>query len=64
MAVNTSRSMNADLQQGTVDGLRKNLTPDRGGEVEEGAALTRAADLQPQYGITDNGRRINRVDYN
>ena len=34
MAVNESRSMNADLNEGLVDGVVKHLTPDRGGVVE------------------------------
>ena len=63
MAINSSRSMNADLQQGTVDGRLKNLTPDRSA-TETAAVDKRAAELQPQYGLTDNGKRRNTVDYN
>lgn len=52
MAVNDSRSMNADLQQGLRDGLYKSLTPGRGGVVETRSPLERADDLQPQYGMS------------
>ena len=54
MAVNSARSMNADLQQGLLDGAVKSLTPDRGGAVERHEVEQRANDLQPQYNITDN----------
>lgn len=51
MAVNDSRSMNADLQLGIIDGKVKNLTPDRGGEVEQEHVLQRRTELQQQYGV-------------
>jgi len=53
MAVNDSRSMNADLQQGLTDGRVKTLTPDRGGTVEVSNVLQRAEALQRQYAIAD-----------
>lgn len=49
---NTSRSQNQDLRKGIMDGVYKSLTPDRGGEVEEGAVLKRNIVAPPQYGIT------------
>lgn len=53
MAVNESRSMNNDLRLGATDGKFKNLTPDRGGEVEEDKVAVRSQVLQPQYGILE-----------
>jgi hypothetical protein len=53
MAVNQTRSLNADLQKGVNDGLLKSLSPDRGGEVETKQLVERAATLQPQYNVTD-----------
>lgn len=53
MAVNESRSMNNDLKEGSNDGKFKNLTPDRGGEVEGAEPMKRAQTLQPQYGIVE-----------
>ena len=52
MAVNSSRSMNMDLRKGATEGAFKNLTPDRGGEVEEGFAIKRNMVLQSQYGLS------------
>lgn len=51
MAVNDSRSMNADLKQGIKDGSFKSLTPFRGGVVETSDSLIRADDLQQQYSM-------------
>jgi hypothetical protein len=34
MAVNDSRSMNADMQQGTVDSTYISIAPDRGGNPD------------------------------
>jgi hypothetical protein len=34
MAVNSARSMNADLHSGVNDGRLKSLTPDRGGVLQ------------------------------
>lgn len=51
MAINDSRSMNQDLRKGASEGAFKNLTPDRGGEVEEGFAIKRNMVLQTQYGL-------------
>ena len=51
MAVNESRSMNNDLRLGANDGKFKNLTPDRGGEVEMESVIERASVLQPQYNV-------------
>lgn len=54
MAVNDSRSMNADLQEGLLDGRLKSLTPDRGGTVEVNFVHDRAMGLQAQYSISDH----------
>lgn len=54
MAVNNSRSMNADLRQGLLDGREKALTPDRGGSVEVNHVHDRALSLQAQYGISEH----------
>lgn len=54
MAYNLSRSMNADLQAGIIDGSVKNLSPDRGGTVEVQAVHERALSLQAQYSISDH----------
>lgn len=51
MAVNESRSMNRDLRLGATDGKFKNLTPDRGGNVDPTDATARAAELQVQYNV-------------
>lgn len=51
MAVNESRSMNRDLRLGATDGKFKNLTPDRGGDVDPTDASARAMALQVQYNI-------------
>ena len=53
MAINDTRSMNTDLHSGVNDGRLKGLTPDRGGEVDQTHAATRANLLQNQYNITD-----------
>jgi hypothetical protein len=53
MAVNDSRSMNADLHAGLNDGRLKSLTPDRGGQVDESHASVRSGLLQTQYNVTD-----------
>lgn len=42
MAINNSRSMNADLRLGATDGSYKSLTPSRGGEVETDEPAKRA----------------------
>lgn len=54
MAINDFRSMNADLQQGLVDGRIKSLAPDRGGSVEVQFVHERALGLQAQYSISDH----------
>jgi hypothetical protein len=55
MAVNTSRSMNADLLLGSrIDGAVKTLFPDRGGDIEQEHATQRASELQPQYNVAHN----------
>jgi hypothetical protein len=41
MAVNDTRSMNQDLRLGLADGKFKNLTPDRGGDVDPTHATAR-----------------------
>ena len=53
MSVNDSRSMNRDLHSGLNDGRLKNLTPDRGGQVDESNVTFRAGLLQAQYNVTD-----------
>ncbi len=53
MAVNTSRSQNADLRLGATDGKYSNLTPDRGGNVEMDAVKERAALVTPKYNSFD-----------
>jgi hypothetical protein len=45
--------MNADLQLGLLDGIQKNLTPDRGGSVEKDSVTKRAQQLQMQYNMAD-----------
>lgn len=51
MAVNESRSMNADLYKGATDGKFKSLTPSRGGDVDPTAAAIRATELNIQYNV-------------
>ena len=58
MAVNNSRSMNADLQEGMTDGMVKKATPDRGGAVETSNPIDRGRKLQAQYSITDRFRNL------
>lgn len=58
MAINDTRSMNADLHKGHFDGAYKSLTPDRGGQVDESHASTRAGLLQAQYNVTDLSKGI------
>lgn len=53
MAVNESRSMNRDLVLGATDGKFKNLTPDRGGEVDTLAPTVRSQELQLQYDLVN-----------
>lgn len=52
MAVNSSRSQNADLRLGATDGAFKNLTPDRGGEVEISMVTKRSMVLSEIYDNT------------
>ena len=49
MAVNTSRSQNADLRLGATDGAYKSPTPDRGGEVEMQSPTKLTMVLNEQY---------------
>lgn len=42
MAVNESRSMNADLRAGLTDGIVKKLAPNRGGVVEPADGMSRS----------------------
>lgn len=53
MAMNVSRSMNQDLHSGVNDGRLKNLTPDRGGNLDMDHVVTRSGLLQNQYNVTD-----------
>lgn len=50
--------MNNDLDLGERDGTYKNITPDRGGLVEESDPKSRYQDLQAQYNVTDIRRGI------
>lgn len=54
MAVNESRSANADLQLGIRDGRYKSPTPNRGGEVETGNVANRATELPVHYGLASD----------
>lgn len=63
MAVNATRSMNADLQKGVNDGLFKSITPGRGGEVETEHVIDRAVVLPPQYNVTDASYQIGDPKY-
>jgi len=49
MAVNTSRSQNADLRLGATDGAYKSTTPSRGGEVEMKSPTKLTMVLNEQY---------------
>lgn len=63
MAVNESRSMNMDLIRGAGDGKFKNLTPDRGGNVDPTAASIRQDELQIQYNVQDAGQYLGLDSY-
>lgn len=52
MAQNASRSMNAELDQGSLDGSIKLPNPNRGGEIEPTTAEARRG-LGPNYEIAD-----------
>lgn len=57
MAVNESRSANADLQLGLRDGRYKSLTPGRGGEVDTSNVSLRSQELPMHYGVdTSHGK--------
>jgi len=62
MAVNESRSMNNDLRLGATDGAFKNLTPDRGGEVESSNPAVRSQVLQPQYNVLERTPLANMAE--
>ncbi len=51
MAVNETRSMNADLREGITDGMVKKSNPDRGGDLFNGhcADAVRAALSEELY---------------
>ena len=49
MAVNTSRSQNADLRLGATDGAYKSSPPSRGGEVEMQSPTKLTMVLNEQY---------------
>ena len=55
MSVNETRSMNQDLVQGKADGVRKALTPDRGGELDLTNVTQRAEELPWHYGVDPSG---------
>lgn len=65
MAMNSERSMNQDLHSGVNDGRLKNLTPDRGGQLDMDHVITRSSLLQNQYDITDmlKGITPSGIDY-
>lgn len=48
MAVNSSRSMNAELYEGRTDGILNKVVRDRGGEVDAATRLARST-LFPEY---------------
>ena len=53
MSYPKTRSLNAELDQGSIDGTYKQVNPDRGGVVETATAEARR-DLSPRlYGITE-----------
>lgn len=62
MAVNHTRSMNLDLRSGALDGKFKNLTPDRGGDVEREHVLKRMMSLQEQYGVNNQHELAHYVE--
>lgn len=49
MAVNASRSQNADLRLGATDGAFSSLTPDRGGAVEMKTVTKRSLVITEKY---------------
>ena len=49
MAVNTSRSQNADLRLGATDGTFASLTPDRGGDVDMSSVTQRMLVTTEKY---------------
>ena len=49
MAVNTSRSMNAELEAGRCDGMLNKVAPNRGGRVDAGTRNVRE-NLHADYG--------------
>jgi len=49
MAVNDSRSMNRDMRLGATDGRFKNLTPDRGGDVDPTHATLRMTTTKSMF---------------
>lgn len=59
MAVNESRSMNADLREGLTDGSVKKLAPNRGG-LTDGASAQRMYDTLPfdLYDPSFDGGRV------
>jgi len=52
------RSPNKDLYLGTIDGVFKQITPNRGGQVDMHAPREDAALLPPQYGVQDHVHNI------
>ena len=53
MSYPKTRSLQAELAEGSTDGAWKKVNPDRGGEVEAGTAENRR-NLSPRlYGITE-----------
>lgn len=54
MAVNTSRSMNAELDAGRIDGSVKKIARNRGGVVDAGTFNARDT-LPEEYGVGHRG---------
>ena len=54
MAVNCSRSMNAELEAGRLDGTIKKVSPHRGGLVDA-ATFNARETLSSDYGVGDRG---------
>lgn len=62
MAVNRSRSMNVELTEGAAEGSNRQLTPDRGGDVDMYEPLERARVLSTQYHTTVGVGKFERPD--
>jgi hypothetical protein len=56
MAVNRSRSQNAELEEGVTDGTYKKIPPDR--SVVENPLIERHLDFPWRYGFEDAPRKM------